>query len=94
MIITKGGMGTDRIGKNMNFGIWITKDEKIVAGFESNNGTDHFIKSSNKYDDGRWHNIVLSVNQTALTLIIDGNEEIREKIMNLPNTNFYPLRIG
>ena len=94
MIITKGGIGTDRIGKNMNFGIWMTKDEKIVAGFESNNGTDHFIKSSNKYDDGIWHNVILSVNQTTLTLIIDGNEEIRENIMNLPNTNFYPLRIG
>ena len=94
MIINKGGIGTDRIGKNMNFGIWMTKDEKIVAGFESNNGTDHFIKSSKKYDDGRWHNIVLSVNQTSLTLIIDGNEELRENIMDLPNTNFYPLRIG
>ena len=94
MIITKGGIGTDRIGKNMNFGIWMTKDEKIVAGFESNNGTDHFIKSSNKYNDGRWHNIVLSVNQTSLTLIIDENEERSEKMMNLPNVNFYPLRIG
>src|SRR5687768_8928361 len=35
MIITKGGLSSEKIGKNMNFGIWMTKDEKIAGGFES-----------------------------------------------------------
>ena len=94
MIITKGGLGSDKIGRNMNFGIWMTKDETIGAGFESKNGTEHFVYSSKNYSDGKWHNIVLSLNQTILTLIIDRNEEIRKKITDLPSNNFYPLRIG
>jgi phospholipase C len=94
VIITKGGLSSEKTGKNMNFGIWMTKDEKIAGGFESNNGTDHIVYSSNSYNDGKWHNILLSANQTLLTMIIDGNEEIRKKIMDLPDANFYPLRIG
>lgn len=95
MIINKGGLGSDKIGKNMNLGIFMTKNEKISAGFETTNGTDYFIRSVNKYNDGKWHNIVLSVNQTFLRLIIDGKEnEIKNITGVFPSSNYYPLRIG
>src|SRR5215216_917995 len=34
-IVTKGGVGSDSIGKNMNYGIWMIDSENIQTGFEN-----------------------------------------------------------
>src|SRR5437868_4714080 len=45
MIANRGGFGTDSPGQNMNYGLWIDANEKIVGGYEANNGADLFVIS-------------------------------------------------
>ena len=34
-IVNKGGIGSESSGQNMNYGIWMTSSENIIAGFET-----------------------------------------------------------
>src|SRR5215211_4231095 len=54
-IVQKGGMGSDMIGKNMNYGIWMIDSENIQTGFENSSGATHFVLSPSNYSDGNWH---------------------------------------
>jgi hypothetical protein len=71
-IVNKGGVGSDSSGQNMNYGIWMTKSEKIRAGFESTSAADHFATSAKSYNDNQWHYAVVTYGGSSVILYIDG----------------------
>src|SRR5207249_3217413 len=71
-IVSKGGCCSEKAAENMNYGIWMTKDEKIRAGFETSNGTDYFVTSARSYNDGKWHYAVTTNDGFEVKLYIDG----------------------
>ena len=97
-IVNKGGFNTDKKGENMNYGIWFSTDGTIVGGFETESGEDFEVKSTSKYNDGKWHYVLLSYDGSLLRLDIDGEKQI-STIKNtngaIPDTTGeQPLRIG
>jgi Concanavalin A-like lectin/glucanases superfamily/F5/8 type C domain/Bacterial Ig domain len=72
IIINKGGLGSESSGENMNYGIWMTKSEKIVAGFESTTAADRFVTSPKTYNDDQWHYVIVTYGGSAVKLYIDG----------------------
>jgi subtilisin len=96
LIVNKGGFGSENLGHNMNFAIYMTKYEQIRAGFETTSGTNYFISSLNKYSDGTWHQAVVTYDGSALVLYIDG-VKIGSKTTSgaLPDkSGAQPVRIG
>jgi phospholipase C len=96
-LVNKGGFGLDTEGSNMNYGIWMNRNGNIIAGFESKNGTDHTVGSNNKYNDGKWHQAVVTYDGTsALTLFMDGNPVASSlTIKETPDiSGTQPIRIG
>jgi hypothetical protein len=73
-IMSKGGVGGENPGQNMNFGLLMTSGERIRGGFETRTGEDYFVNSSSSYDDGLWHYAVLTYNGSTLKLYMDGRE--------------------
>jgi hypothetical protein len=71
-IVNKGGVGSESSGQNMNYGIWMTKSEKINAGFESISAADHFVTSTKTYNDNQWHYAVVTYGGSTVILYIDG----------------------
>jgi len=71
-IVNKGGVGSDSSGQNMNYGIWMTKSEKIKAGFESTSAADYFVTSAKSYNDNQWHYAVVTYGGSTVILYIDG----------------------
>jgi phosphatidylserine/phosphatidylglycerophosphate/cardiolipin synthase-like enzyme len=99
MIVNKGGSLTfsESLGQNLNYGIWLTSQEKIRAGFESQDGTDYLITTSGTktYNDDQWHHVVLTYNQSKLVLYIDGQRGPFNSFSASPdNTGNTPFRIG
>ena len=95
-IVNKGGFNTDGKGENMNYGIWLSSNGTIQGGFEIESGENFEVNSTVKYNDGKWHYILLSYNGSLLRLDIDGNQ-VSTKQTNgaIPdNTGEQPLRIG
>jgi len=88
-IVNKGGFGGEDPGFNMNYGLYMTKDEQVRAGFESSSGTNFFISSPNKYNDGQWHYAVVTYDGTTLRLYIDGSQ-----IGSLSTSGAVPDNIG
>ena len=54
-VVNKGGFGREDRGFNMNYGLYMTKDEQVRAGFETFSGTNYFISSPGRYSNGQWH---------------------------------------
>jgi hypothetical protein len=95
IIVNKGGFGSDSSGENMNYGIWMDGNEKIVAGFETSSGTDYFVVSSSKYNDGKWHYAVVTYDGSIIRLYVDGVQVVTKSTTATPETNTsYPLRLG
>ena len=96
-LVNKGGFNSDEKGENMNYGIWISEEGEIHGGFESKLGEDFLVQSSTKkYNDGKWHFVLLSYDGNLLRLDIDGKEidsQNTEKVIP-DNTGDQPLRIG
>src|SRR5215217_2252453 len=108
-IVTKGGVGSDSIGKNMNYGIWMIDSENIQTGFENSSGANHFVKSPSSYSDGNWHYAVGTYNGSAVKLYVDGIQ-VASSLTSTPgnltttstptpgtipdNTGTQPVRIG
>ena len=82
----------------MNYGIWFSIDGTISGGFETESGEDFEVKSTAKYNDGKWHYVLLSYDGSLLRLDIDGEKQISTtKNTNgaIPDTTGeQPLRIG
>jgi hypothetical protein len=72
-IINKAGNGSDD-GRNMNYGIWMTSSEKIRAGFETKLGSNYYVTSGYSFNDSRWHYAILTYDDLALRLYVDGVE--------------------
>jgi hypothetical protein len=95
-LVNKGGFNTDEKGENMNYGIWFSPDGTISGGFETESGQDFEVKSTSKYNDGKWHFILFSYDGSLLRIYIDGTQ-ISSKNTNgaIPDTTGdQPLRIG
>ena len=97
-IVNKGGFNTDEKGENMNYGIWFSTDGTISGGFETESGENVEVNSTAKYNDGKWHYVLLSYDGSLLRLDIDGEKQI-STIKNtngvIPDTTGeQPLRIG
>lgn len=94
-IVNKGGFGTDEKGENMNYGFWLSKNGTITGGFETRAGTNHQVSSTAKYNDGKWHYVLLSYDGSLLRLDIDGKQVSTKNIKENPDrTGDQPLRIG
>jgi phospholipase C len=96
-LVNKGGTGVDTPGKNMNYGIWMNNKGNIIAGFENKNGTDFTVGSKDPYNDGMWHNVIVTYNGNSdLNLYIDGTMSGRIQTGGAtPDfTMTQPLRIG
>ncbi len=96
-IVNKGGFNIDEEGENMNYGIWFSVDGTISGGFETESGENFEVMSTAKYNDGKWHYILLSYDGILLRLDIDGEKQISTKNTNgaIPDTTGdQPLRIG
>ena len=96
LIVNKGGFGSESVGHNMNFAIYMTKYEQIRAGFETNSGSDYFISSPNKHSDGKWHQAMVTYDGSTLVLYIDG-VKVGSKTTSgaLPDkSGTQPVRIG
>ena len=96
-LINKGGIGVDSPGKNLNYGIWMNSKANMLAGFETINGTDYEVSSNNTFNDGKWHNAVVTYNgNSLLSLFLDG--KLVDKAPTggaIPDTNqLLPIRIG
>jgi hypothetical protein len=97
-IVNKGGFNTDEEGKNMNYGIWLSRTGTVQGGFEIESGENFEVNSTAKYNDGKWHFILLSYNGFLLRLDIDGKKQIsttKQTNGAIPDTTGeQPLRIG
>ncbi|HET8793232.1 MAG TPA: LamG-like jellyroll fold domain-containing protein, partial [Nitrososphaeraceae archaeon] len=72
-------------------------DGTIQGGFETRSGENFQVNSTEKYNDGKWHYVLLSYNGSLLRLDIDGEKQISTKQTNnaIPdNTGDQPLRLG
>src|SRR5574339_380076 len=94
-IVNKGGFNSDNKGENMNYGIWLSPDGTLTGGFETDSGDDFQVVSDEKYNDGKWHFVVLGYNGSVLLSNID-NKDINSLIVDEePDINGdQPLRIG
>ena len=95
-IVNKGGFNSEDMGKNMNYGIWLSKNGNIQGGFETESGKNLQVSSPIKYNDGKWHYVLLTYNGSLLRLDLDG-KQISTKNTNgaIPDTaGEQPLRIG
>ncbi len=96
ILVNKGGFNSDEEGKNMNYGFWFSSKGIIQGGFETKSGEYFAVNSTEKYNDGKWHFVLLAYDGNLLKLDIDG-KEVSTKITGgaLPdNTGTQPLRIG
>lgn len=74
-LVNKGGVGSDTKGYNMNYGIWMNSNGNIVGGFESMDGVDFTVRTDKIYNDGSWHQAVVTYDgNNNLKLYVDGNQ--------------------
>jgi Concanavalin A-like lectin/glucanases superfamily len=99
ILLNKGGFGSDRPAFNLNYGIWLNNREQVQGGFEESNGEDHYLTSQESYNDGAWHNAILTFNgsQHLLNLYMDGIE-VATNSTNIgitpDTTGKQPIRLG
>jgi hypothetical protein len=96
-LVNKGGVGSDTKGYNMNYGIWMNSNGNIIAGFETMDGIDFTVGSDKRYNDGRWHQAVVTYDGSAnLKLYVDGNQIAINKTNGVtPDlTGTKPIRVG
>jgi len=96
IIVNKGGVGSESSGQNMNYGIWMTKSEKIQAGFESTTAADRFVTSVKTYNDNQWHYVIVTYGGSNVILYIDGVRVTTKSTSGAsPETSgTKPVRIG
>ena len=95
VIVNKGGHGSESVGKNMNYGIWMTPTEKVKAGFETKQGYNKFVTSPNTYNNGEWHYAAVTYDGFNLELYMDGVKVAGMSTTSVPDdTGAQPLRVG
>ena len=96
-LVNKGGVGSDTKGYNMNYGIWMNSNGNIVGGFETMNGVDFTARSDKRYNDGTWHQALITYDgNDNLKLYVDGNQIGSNKTNGVtPDlTGTKPIRVG
>ena len=96
-LVNKGGVGSDTKGYNMNYGIWMNSNGNIVGGFETMDGVDFTARSDKRYNDGTWHQAVVTYDgNDNLKLYVDGNQIGSNKTNGVtPDlTGTKPIRVG
>jgi hypothetical protein len=80
----------------MNYGIWMTSSEKIMAGFETSSGSDQYVTSPNAYNDDKWHYAVVTYGGSTVILYIDGVQiGTKSTSGSSPETSgTKPIRVG
>lgn len=100
LLINKGGDGADTVGNNMNYCIRMKTTGTIETGFEETDGTNHYITSPGTYNDGLWHFVCgtydESLGSNNLKLYIDGNTTpvAQASTTTTPETNAKNLCLG
>ena len=98
-LINKGGIGTELPGFNLNYGLWLNNREQVTGGFEASNGDNYFLTSQGSYDDGVWHNAIITFDDEShlLKLYMDGLE-VATNSTNIgitpDTTGKQPIRLG
>jgi len=96
-LVNKGGVGSDTKGYNMNYGIWMNSNGNIVGGFETMDGVDITARSDKRYNDGTWHQAIVTYDgNDNLKLYVDGNQIGSNKTNGVtPDlTGTKPIRVG
>ena len=94
-LVNKGGVGSEKPGENMNYGLWMNSNERIRADFETINGTSYGLKSLKVLNDDLWHYVVTTFDGARLRLYIDGVQIGSTSAPEMPdNTGHQPIRIG
>lgn len=95
-IVNKGGFGFEDAGLNMNYGLYMTKDEQIRVGFETSAGTNYFVSSVSKYNDGQWHYALVTNDGSFVRLYVDGSQIGSRSTSGASpdNSGIHPVRIG
>ena len=82
-------------GGNMNYGIWMTDNEKVRGGFETSGGKPMFATSPLSYSDGKWHYAVVTFDGSVVSLYVDGVQVATKKTSGSPdNGGDNPIRVG
>jgi len=85
----------DGDGGNMNYGMWMTGDEKISGGFETSSGKPIYATSPISYSDGKWHYAVVTFDGKVINLYLDGTLVATQPASGSPdNGGNEPVRVG
>jgi Concanavalin A-like lectin/glucanases superfamily/F5/8 type C domain len=71
-LVNKGGFGSEALGENMNYGIWLTYQGHLQAGFEAIDSSNYFVTSKEPVNDNKWHFVTVTYDGSMLKLFIDG----------------------
>src|ERR687897_2916219 len=71
-LVNKGGFGSEAQGENMNYGIWLTYQGHLQAGFEATDSSNYFVASKKPVNDNKWHYVTVTYDGSLLKLFIDG----------------------
>jgi predicted phosphodiesterase len=94
-LANKGGSGSDSLGKNNNYGIWVKSSGQVRGGFETSGGTNNEPTSPNSYVNGQWQHGAVTYDGSAVRLYVNGTQVASKSTTSLPDTNGnQPLRIG
>jgi predicted phosphodiesterase len=94
-LANKGGSGTDSIGKNQNYGIWITSSGKLGGGFETSSGSNKYVSSPNSYVNGQWQHGVVTFDGSNVRLYVNGIQIASTSTTTVPDIQGnQPFRIG
>ncbi|GIW78831.1 MAG: hypothetical protein KatS3mg105_0638 [Gemmatales bacterium] len=98
-IVNRGGFGVDdptlKNPISQNYYICMRYGGQVEAGFEEQNGKDHFVRSDKHYNDGKWHYVVYTFNGNTNALYIDGQLVKRGFTDAIPDTrSIAPFRVG
>ncbi len=71
-LVNKGGFGSEAQGENMNYGIWLTYQGHLQAGFEATDSSNYFVTSKKPVNDNKWHYATVTYDGSILKLFMDG----------------------
>jgi hypothetical protein len=79
---------------NLNYGIWMTSDEKLRGGFETSGGSPMYATSPQSYSDGMWHYVTVTYDGFDIILYVDGVQVATKKTSGSPDMGDELVRVG
>jgi hypothetical protein len=80
---------------NLNYGIWMTSEEKLRGGFETSGGSPMYATSPQSYSDGNWHYVTVTYDGSVIILYVDGAQVATKQTSGSPDTgDEQPVRVG